>query len=234
MPTKIEWCDETWNPVTGCYGPDGTKENPNRCPYCYAHRMAKRLKGRFGYPVHDPFMPCFHHDRFYDPFRWKKSKRIFVCSMADLFGDWVDPLWITRVIDIAIQAPRHTFLFLTKNPIRYIEFDFPKNCWLGVTATDYVSSYYGGVKLAASDTNITFLSFEPLIHDVYLDDLRKWRINWLIIGAMTGPGAGHHAPKVKWISDIVDHAKEFNIPIFMKDNLKPYWPGDFIQEWPNV
>lgn len=27
--TKIEWCDSTWNPVTGCL---------HNCNYCYARR----------------------------------------------------------------------------------------------------------------------------------------------------------------------------------------------------
>lgn len=34
--SKIEWTDSTYNPVTGCY---------NNCPYCYAGRIANRLKG---------------------------------------------------------------------------------------------------------------------------------------------------------------------------------------------
>ena len=32
--TKIDWCDATWNPVTGCY---------HRCEYCYARRIAERF-----------------------------------------------------------------------------------------------------------------------------------------------------------------------------------------------
>jgi len=43
--TNIEWCDETWNPVTGC-----DKISPG-CKHCYAERMAKRLAGRCGYPA---------------------------------------------------------------------------------------------------------------------------------------------------------------------------------------
>ncbi len=34
--TKIEFCDSTWNPVTGCM---------YKCTYCYARRMAKRFGG---------------------------------------------------------------------------------------------------------------------------------------------------------------------------------------------
>jgi len=40
--TKIEWCHSTWNPITGCQN-------------CYAERIAKRLRGRCGYPEDDPF-----------------------------------------------------------------------------------------------------------------------------------------------------------------------------------
>ena len=32
--TKIDWCDSTWNPVTGCL---------HGCPYCYARRIAERF-----------------------------------------------------------------------------------------------------------------------------------------------------------------------------------------------
>ena len=32
--TKIEWCDSTWNPVTGCL---------NGCPFCYAKKIAERF-----------------------------------------------------------------------------------------------------------------------------------------------------------------------------------------------
>lgn len=34
--SKIEWCDSTWNPVTGCL---------HGCGYCYAKRIAERFGG---------------------------------------------------------------------------------------------------------------------------------------------------------------------------------------------
>lgn len=39
--TKIEWCDSTWNPVTGCL---------NDCEYCYAKKIANRFGGWFYTP----------------------------------------------------------------------------------------------------------------------------------------------------------------------------------------
>lgn len=37
MPTKIEWTDETWNPIIGC------SKISAGCRNCYAERMAYRL-----------------------------------------------------------------------------------------------------------------------------------------------------------------------------------------------
>ena len=49
--TKIDWCDATWNPVTGCL---------HDCEYCYARRIAERFGANqmpifADYPVlHEP------------------------------------------------------------------------------------------------------------------------------------------------------------------------------------
>ena len=36
--TKIDWCDSSWNPVTGCM---------HGCEYCYARNIAYRFGGGF-------------------------------------------------------------------------------------------------------------------------------------------------------------------------------------------
>ncbi len=94
--TKIEWCDYTWNPVTGCL---------HRCgDFCYAKKMAYRLKGRYGYPADEPFRPTFRPERIREPLEVKKSSKIFVVSMGDLFGDWVPSEWINSVLDTVEKA----------------------------------------------------------------------------------------------------------------------------------
>jgi protein gp37 len=57
-------------------------------------------------------------------------------------------------------------------------------------------------------------------------------IRWLILGAMSGPGAKKYAPDPRWVSDAVARCRERNIPVFMKNSLRPYWEGELIQEWP--
>lgn len=119
MPSKIEWTDETWNPVTGC-----TKCSEG-CKHCYAARMAKRLAGRFGYPEGDGFAVTVHLDRMSEPLRWKKKeRRVFVCSMSDLFHEDVpdyviDMVWAAMLIcQLHENLPRHIFQVLTKRPQR--------------------------------------------------------------------------------------------------------------------
>ena len=85
--TKIEWCDYTWNPVTGCR---------TGCWYCYADRMATRF--------HRSFEPAFHPERLNEPLRVTTPAKIFVCSTADLFGPWVDPEWQRRVFQVCAAA----------------------------------------------------------------------------------------------------------------------------------
>lgn len=128
MPTKIEWANEVWNPVTGC-----TKISPG-CKNCYAERMAKRLKGRFGYPADDPFRVTLHPDRLGDPYKWKKPRRIFICSMGDLFheeinnpepyiefgefyeGTYEHLEFVGEVLSTIADCSHHTFMVLTKRP----------------------------------------------------------------------------------------------------------------------
>lgn len=122
MTTKIEWTDETWNPITGC-----TKISEG-CRNCYAEKMAKRLAGRVGYPAKNPFAPGTEHKNAWEkPFGWFKSKSIFTCSMGDLFHDDVPFRLVDKVLAVAALTPRHTYRILTKRPERMLEY-FSDDC----------------------------------------------------------------------------------------------------------
>lgn len=114
---KIEWTDATWNPITGC-----TKISPG-CTNCYAERMSKRLAGRYGYPADEPFKPGIVHDKaLYEPIKWKKPRKVFVCSMGDLFHEKVNFHDIDLIVSLVALLPQHQFLFLTKRPMRMKEY----------------------------------------------------------------------------------------------------------------
>ncbi len=233
--TKIEWTDYTWNPVTGC---------KHGCDYCYARRIAERLKGSKAW--WNGFEPTFHPDRLNDLWRVVGSKKILVCSMADLFGSWVPRAWIDLVLeairtrvdyDLYVQT-RHpdlrktslVFQFLTKNPKRYGEFDFPSNCWLGTTVDRWQS--WNLKDLADTpNKNLKFVSFEPLLSEMchLALDHHASETDWAIVGAQTGPGA--KPPKKEWVEEIIGTARAHGIPLFLKDNL--HWP-EKIQEYPKA
>lgn len=241
--TKIEYADYTWNPVTGCF---------HNCAYCYAKRIAERFKSKNQYPyidgikpknIKEPFpygfLPTFHYDRLQEPLNLKTPSIIFVCSMSDLFGQWVPTNWILQIINIVKQCPQHIFLFLTKNPNRYFEFKglFPDNCWLGasITSNEQViqntdGSYIVTDAHSISDTmsffKNSFLSIDPLLTDI-AEDLPIAGIDWVIVGAQTGPKAVK--PEKKWIENLIELCQEAGVSIFLKNNL--HWHTT-IQEFP--
>ena len=256
--TAIEWTDFTFNPVTGCWGPGGTAETPNRCPYCYAakiaHRMAHVEGSGYGHGVDSPnptgaFNPTFHPDRLDQPAKVKKPSKIFVCSMADLFGDWVPREWIEKILITAIRNPQHTFQFLTKNPKRLKDFNpWPKNCWVGTTVTNQTDADERLPWLLQVEAPVRFVSHEPLLGPT---DVMPWipgpwpmnepmpthnnYVSWAIVGAMTGPGAVK--PKPEWVQGLVEQYRAAGVPVFLKNNLLPFMQGvlpygDFPQEFP--
>ena len=116
--SKIEWTDQTWNPVTGC------TPISEGCEHCYAKRMSARLAGRCGYPKDDPFRVTFRPDKLLEPFKWRKPQRAFVGSMTDLFhSDITDRQrdWIFQTIGL---LPQHTFMVLTKRPTEMLRYFF--------------------------------------------------------------------------------------------------------------
>ena len=57
-------------------------------------------------------------ERLDQPLRWRKPRRIFVCSLSDLFHDWVPDQFVDKVLAVAALCPQHTFQILTKRPDR--------------------------------------------------------------------------------------------------------------------
>lgn len=209
--TKIEWTDFTWNPVTGC---------KHGCPYCYGREIAKRFKNHFP----NGYKPTFHPDRLDEPSRIKKPSKIFTVSMGDLFGDWVPNEWIEAVIDVARKNPKHVFQFLTKNPRRYADFEFPPNCWIGTTVESQNNLDRLEILRRSDNENIKFVSFEPLLGPV---DSDLDGIDWIIIGAQTG--RKHIIPDHEWVESLISEARRSRCAIFLKDNLG--W-NEKVQEFP--
>lgn len=242
--TKIEWLNGgyTWNPVTGCL---------HGCPYCYARSISRRFGGDFtmaranphGHlelfekpdnPYPDKFDPTFHRYRLGEPAKIIKPQNVFVCSMADLFGEWVPDEWIEQVFEACKNAPHHRYLFLTKNPKRFTELIInkllptDKNHWYGSTITNNKSNY------CYSSGHNCFLSIEPIQENIckIQSPFCNTRFGWVIAGAETGNRKGKVIPKREWIGAIVETCRENNVPVFLKNNLADVWRDKLIQEFP--
>jgi protein gp37 len=216
--TKIEWADMTWNPVTGCL---------HGCPYCYARKTAENPFYRKAFPY--KFEPHFYPKRLNEPEKMKKPQTIFVCSMADLFGEWVSDLWIELIFAEIQRAKQHTYIFLTKNPKRYLKIPgtyFSKNLWFGATVTgmDDTQRICDLQKLPFGNK---FVSFEPLLE--YIADLDLAYIRQVFIGAQTNPSVEVTPRMVQPIGRACQDAH--NIPIFCKDSM-PTWAVRRELEWP--
>jgi len=103
-----------------------------------------------------------------------KSGTIFVTSMGDLWGYWVPDEWIKKVLDaIRDSGSKATFLFLTKNPERYLLFQdlFTENMILGVTLETNYPRIYTDAPLPHNRYNAMrmlrhprkFVSVEPIL-----------------------------------------------------------------------
>ncbi|MDZ5448894.1 phage Gp37/Gp68 family protein [Labrys sp. ZIDIC5] len=128
--TKIEWTDATWNPVVGC-----TIVSPG-CTNCYAMKQAARLldgnpkashyagttRKVNGQAVWTGKVALAPEHILTQPLRWKRPRKIFVNSMADLFHEDVPDEWINRVFAVMALAPQHTFQVLTKRSARMNQF----------------------------------------------------------------------------------------------------------------
>lgn len=210
--SKIDWCDFTWNPVTGC---------TRGCEYCYAAKQARRFCGDVrlnltspqivdaggrAYILEQPFKsdrettipfpvgfrPTFHRYRLSMPAEKHKAGTIFVCSMGDLFNRDIPTRWIIEVFDACLAAPQHHYLFLTKFPERYQELEhlalLPHgyNFWYGTTVTrNHELGRISHLPLSAH----RFVSIEPILENIGLD-----------LGPVLNPaGPAAVVPPVEWV-----------------------------------
>ena len=193
---------------------------PVACSYCYARRLYKR----FGW---NPEIRI-DQDWWRDIAVLRKPSRIFIGSTMELFGDWVEPAWMDSILGYCHRLHWHTFIFLTKRPERLAEWQFPDNCWVGVTATDQR-------EVCAAVNNLfdhrvakrQFLSIEPLLswdtsqwHYPFASTISKKDLDLIIIGQQT-PVSKATTPKLEWIMEIVDAADKAGVKVFLKDNLRP-------------
>jgi protein gp37 len=118
--TKIEWTDETWNPIRGC------SHVSEGCRNCYAEVIAARFSKppywgsslaemRDGKPRWTGKI-AFDDKALIRPLRWRKPRRVFVTSVGDPFHPNVTTEQRDALFAVMAMTPWHTYQLLTKRP----------------------------------------------------------------------------------------------------------------------
>lgn len=207
--SKIEWTNETWNPVTGC-----TKYSEG-CQNCYAEKMTRRLAAMGQEKYKNGFNTVVFHQEAISKHNFsridKKRKMIFVNSMSDTFHQSITDTQIKTILDECEWNDPNIFQILTKRAERLPDFEYPFNVWLGVTVE--ISKYKNRIEyLRQTNAKVKFLSCEPLLGDLGKLDLTG--IDWVIVGGESGPGARPMHPD--WVRNIQKQCQEQNVPFFFK------------------
>ena len=239
--STIEWTDATWNPLRGC-----TKISPG-CKHCYAATFAERFRGVKGHPFEQGFDLRIVEHKLYEPLQWKKTRRIFVNSMSDLFQDGVSDEYINRVADVMVEAKWHTFQVLTKRSERMRDLLNSKlkfaaqapHIWWGVSAEDRKYGLPRIVHLQEAKVAVRFVSAEPLLEDIGEVNLNG--IRWLIVGGESGHGARPF--QLDWARNLIRECKRQRVACFVKQVGRQPWEdgkaiklqsskGGDMDEWP--
>lgn len=185
MPTKIEWCQETINPLPGC-----TKISEG-CQNCYAVRQANRFKGTekyHGLVEHGNWTGQVNWwpDDLEKLVNWKKPRMVFINSMGDLFHPSVKDEWIDAVFRIMTHpmsgANHHIYLLLTKRPERILSGHINRfrnwpNVWLGVTAENQKRADERIPILLQIPAAVRWVSFEPMLSYINIEPFLKDIVN---------------------------------------------------------
>lgn len=216
----ISWAAWSWNPVTGCL---------HGCDYCYARAIANRFTD--GFPA--GFTPLFHHERLDAPANTvipgarrddPAYRRVFVCSMADLYGRWVPDEWIAQVHASMLATPWWEYLLLTKFPARYVGLELPPSAWVGTSVDEQKRVRIAEDAFRKIDgIKVKWLSLEPLKEPLEFTDLSMF--DWVVIGAQTetrqpdGTVAAFDPP-ADWVIRITAQAREAGCRVHWKPNLR--------------
>lgn len=260
--TKIEWAHHTFNPWIGC-----TKVSP-ACDHCYAEAdfATRRKVVQWG-----AGQPRKHTapSTWAMPLRWNAEAerlgvryRVFCASLADVFDNEVPAEWRAELFNLILSTPHLDWLLLTKrigNAARMINETLPDNMkafpaehplawpwpnvWIGASITSQAEADRDIPKLLAVPAAKRFLSMEPLLGPVYIEDIQdpaggvclkplaglRWigngqgrcearslgaRIDWVIVGGESGPHARPMHPD--WASSLLKQCQAAGVPFMFK------------------
>jgi protein gp37 len=219
--SAIEWTDASWSPIrarnkkTGKVGWHCSHASEG-CRNCYAESINRRLGTGLDFkPGHKNDVEIFlDEEMLLRPLRWKRPRKIFVCSMTDFFADFVKDEWIDKIFAVAALCPEHTFQCLTKRSKRLLSYcsdagvtdriteaigaiiwpdalEWPlPNVWLGVSVEDQGTADERIPDLLATPAAVRFVSYEPALGPINFRRVRVSPDHHVMIDALDGYALG--------------------------------------------
>lgn len=205
----IEYLDYSWGVWSGCRNLQAGICSVNAC-------WAKGIANHYPALYPNGFEPTFYPEALGSPLHLRKPSIIGVGWVGDVIGYGLQ--YRDRIFHTIERCPQHTFLFLTKNPEKLLDWaPFPDNAWPGVTITNLDMAVEALPVFALLEAKIKFASYEPLLERVpckHTMDL----VDWVAIGGQTRPT---RLPEIAYVQEIVQAADKAGVKVFLKDNLKP-------------
>lgn len=227
--SAIEWTDATWNPIKVSGHQWYCEKISPGCDNCYASMFNHRW-GAPEYPrvslLNERPDVALNERVLMEPHRWKQPRMVFVCSMTDIAGEWVQREWFHAMWTVMAETPRHTYQVLTKRPSRlkaliaWFQEDAPgfgpyplPNVWIGSTIEADAYTWRANV-LRQTPAAVRFISAEPLLAG--LPSLNLTGIDWLISGGESGPR--HRPLDLDWVRDLRDRCLSNGTAFFHKQH----------------
>lgn len=218
--SDIEWTEHTFNPWWGC-----TAVSPG-CLHCYAEAWARRFGVLWGTgAARKPASPSYWDQ----PITWNaKAKkaggarpRVFCASMADVFDNEAPDFWRRQLWETIERTDALDWLLLTKRignalsmlPLTWMYTARP-HVWLGASIVNQEEADRDIPKLKRVPAAVRFLSCEPLLEPLDLQEHLETGIRWVIVGGESGPGARPMNPL--WARSIRDQCMAYHVPFFFK------------------
>lgn len=198
-----------------------------------------------------------------------RRPRVFCASLADVFDNAVDPQWRADLFSLIAKTPNLDWLLLTKRignvrgmlaelahphdqDLTLLDMMPLPNVWIGATVVNQEEADRDIPKLLAVPAKVRFLSMEPLLGPVNLEqacDLVEaqvckgtWRdiadpikcaaalrrgsvalLDWVIVGGESGPGARPMHPD--WARSLRDQCQDAGTDFLFKQ-WGDWMPGE--------
>lgn len=219
------WVNATWNPLGGQF--------PYNCNFLDMKHGQMKLLPKY---QRQPFLAKEElKTNLYACARHKGPMKVFVCNCTDMFSEPVSDDWISSILNHCNKFPENTYLFMSKNPVRFFDFEFPPHTILGTTIETNKGEFCGDItphpdervvgiyhaQSALAEEAKWMVSIEPIMHmDVGV--VTRWIKG--IEPDFVSIGAGSERlnlpePIPETIQKLISKLEKFT-EVLLKDNLK--------------